>query len=300
MTLALSASIADGAPRSRIKPQLVNLSGSGASLEGLVIERDLERPHAGVDGGYTGSPKHVIVIHSRNRARLDWLSEGRRRQAVFSAGDAIVNPAGLFIAPRWSADVELLLLGVDPGYLNIVAEGMDHPGAVELRPRVQFRDELLEQLARALIAEFERPSPPDRLYAESVTHTLIAHLLRHHSSRSIGTTASRLGRGLSPRTLARVIDYIQAHLDGDLSLKQMAATAGISPSRFLALFKWDTGLAPHQYVIAQRVEAASALLRHTSLPIAQIATRTGFADQSHLTRLMRRHTGLTPRLVRRG
>lgn len=80
----------------------------------------------------------------------------------------------------------------------------------------------------------------------------------------------------------------------------IAKAVEISPSYFLTLFKQSTGMAPHQYVITRRIERAKALLTQTRLPIAEIATRTGFADQSHLTRLMRRHTGLTPKMLRDG
>jgi AraC family transcriptional regulator len=103
---------------------------------------------------------------------------------------------------------------------------------------------------------------------------------------------------LPPRKLARVIEYINYHLGEALSLEMIAGVAEISPSYFLTLFKQSTGLAPHQYVVRQRIEQAKALLTQTRLPIAEIASRTGFADQSHLTRLMRRRTGLTPKILR--
>jgi AraC family transcriptional regulator len=97
-----------------------------------------------------------------------------------------------------------------------------------------------------------------------------------------------------------VLDYIHAHLNEPLSLKTIAKVIDISPSHFLTLFKQSTGLSPHQYVIAQRIEKAKLLLRKTDLPIAEIADQTGFADQSHLTRMMRRHTGRTPKMLRDG
>ena len=53
-------------------------------------------------------------------------------------------------------------------------------------------------------------------------------------------------------------------------------------------------LADHRYVIERRVAAARALLMETGLSIAQVALEVGFAHQSHLTRCMRRLTGLTP------
>jgi AraC family transcriptional regulator len=125
---------------------------------------------------------------------------------------------------------------------------------------------------------------------------LIARLIRKHSVAGIKPPVAR--GGLPPRKLARVIEYINDHLGETLSLEMIAGVAEISPSYFLTLFKRSTGLAPHQYVVRQRIEQAKALLTQTRLPIAEIAGRTGFADQSHLTRLMRWHTGLTPKILR--
>src|SRR5574337_236427 len=281
---------------SLIKPHLTNLSGSGAILDGMIIERDLEQPNSGIYRPTGHNPKHIVVLHSAHPAILEWRINGTQKKAFFSEGEAIINPAGLFVAPRWKASVELLLMAINPGLVNQIAREMGSDGHVELKPRFHFRDELLEQLAKSLIAEFEQTSPPDRVYADSLTHTLILHLIKKYSGTRIRPQTAK--HGLPQRTLARVVEFIDMHLVENLSLRTIAQAAEMSPSYFLTLFKRWNGLAPHQYLIAKRIERARALLTQTKLPIVDIATQAGFADQSHLTRLMRRHTGLTPRLVR--
>jgi AraC family transcriptional regulator len=79
-------------------------------------------------------------------------------------------------------------------------------------------------------------------------------------------------------------------LSEPVSLDDLANLAGLSPFHFVAMFKRSTGLAPHQYLLAQRIERARALLAESRVPIADVAARTGFADQSHLMRVFRRHT----------
>lgn len=281
---------------SLIKPHLKNLSGSGMKLDGMIIERDLEEPNSGIYRPTGQSPKHIVVLHSAHPATLEWRINGTPNKAFFSGGEAIINPAGLFVAPRWKAPVELLLMAINPGLVNQIAREMGSDGQLELKPRFHFRDELLEQLAKSLIAEFEQTSRPDRVYADSLTHTLIVHLIKKYSEAHIRPQSAK--HGLPQRTLARVIEFIDAHLGEDLSLRTIADVAEMSPSHFLTLFKRSSGLAPHQYLVAKRIERARTLLTQTKLPIVEIATQAGFADQSHLTRLMRRHTGLTPRLVR--
>jgi AraC family transcriptional regulator len=283
--------------RSLIKPHLTYLSGSGTRLDGIIVERDLEQPNSGIYRPTGHSPKHIVVLHSAHPAKLKWRINGRQKEAFFSGGEAIINPAGLFVAPRWSSAVELLLMAINPGFVNRIATEMGAGSPVELTPRFHVRDALLEQLGRSLIAEFEQASPPDRVYADSLTHTLIVHLIKKYSGTRVRPHTAK--HGLPQRRLAQVVEFIDAHLSDDLSLRLIADVAKMSPSYFLTLFKRSTGLAPHQYLVEQRIEKARSLLIQTKLPIADIATRVGFADQSHLTRLMRRHTGLTPGLVRR-
>jgi AraC family transcriptional regulator len=85
----------------------------------------------------------------------------------------------------------------------------------------------------------------------------------------------------------------------ELSLNELAAIAQMSPSHFKACFKESTGMPVHQYVIAARVEYALQLLTNTSLPLAEVALCAGFANQSHLSRHLRRFHNVTPAAVRR-
>jgi AraC-like DNA-binding protein len=105
-------------------------------------------------------------------------------------------------------------------------------------------------------------------------------------------------RGLTHTQLQLALDYIHTHLNRDLSLAELAGVISISPTYFASLFKQAMGIAPHQYVIQQRVERAKLMLSKTDLAIADIATQVGFSSQSHLTQQFKRVTGLTPKQVR--
>ena len=104
--------------------------------------------------------------------------------------------------------------------------------------------------------------------------------------------------GLTPSKLQLTTAYIQAHLAHALSLVELAAVTQTSPPHFAHLFKQATGQTPHQYVIQCRMERAKHLLTGTTLPIHEIGTRVGCADQSHFTALFRRYVASTPKAYR--
>jgi AraC family transcriptional regulator len=280
--------------RSLIKPHLINLSGSGATFDEIIVERNVERCDTLADGPSLKSVRHAIVVHARHPSKLECRVNGVRQTATFAEGDMIVSPAGLVATPHWSDDVEILLLALNPGFVARVAEEM-RGGVVEVIPQFHFRDELLRCLANGLVGEFERETPPERLYVESLAYALTTHLIKNYSVRGIAPPPRG---GLAPRRLSRVLEYMRERLGGELSLADMAAAAEISPSHFAVLFKRATGMSPHRYALNQRIERARELLQDVAIPISEIAAQTGFADQSHLTRVMRRHTGLTPKMIR--
>jgi AraC family transcriptional regulator len=104
---------------------------------------------------------------------------------------------------------------------------------------------------------------------------------------------------LSRPQLRRVTDFIEAHLDDDLSLRRLAPVAGLGLSHFKLLFRGSTGLPLHQYVIRRRVERARQLLAEGELPMSLVALEAGFTHQSHMARHMRRLLGVAPSALAR-
>jgi AraC-like DNA-binding protein len=106
----------------------------------------------------------------------------------------------------------------------------------------------------------------------------------------------RKPRGLSARRLKAVLGDIREHLHAALTLRDLAAVAHLSPYHFARGFKDSTGLLPHRYVIARRIERARELLQgEEELSLAQVAARVGFWDQGHFTRHLKRLVGVTPK-----
>lgn len=91
----------------------------------------------------------------------------------------------------------------------------------------------------------------------------------------------------------RARDYLVQHFAENVSLDELAGVANLSPFHFSRVFSEQLGMPPHAFQIQLRVERAKALLR-AGWPIPQVASHTGFADQSHLTRHFKRLAVVTP------
>ncbi|ARP87029.1 helix-turn-helix domain-containing protein [Bordetella genomosp. 9] len=101
------------------------------------------------------------------------------------------------------------------------------------------------------------------------------------------------------RVIERALGMMRRHLDRDLSVADIARGAGASTARIYQLFRDRIGKTPHEALVDMRLDAAQRLLASTTLPIAEVARRTGHADQSTLTRRLRRSRGVTPGAYRR-
>lgn len=112
-------------------------------------------------------------------------------------------------------------------------------------------------------------------------------------------TAASLPRGnRDTAAVARACAYLVDHLDAPVSLDDLVAVTGLSRFQLLRAFAAERGMPPYAWLIAVRISRARALLAD-GVPVVDVASATGFFDQSHLTRHFRRLTGSTPSAYQR-
>lgn len=176
------------------------------------------------------------------------------------------------------------------GFLQRVAEEMQmRPARAGLEARHLIEEARLSHLMLAIEADHHSGTPGGRLYTDSLGVALAVQLLAGYAA------AARQSEALSARQVQRVVDFVEANLDADLSLDALATVAGVSRSYLQRAFRSSKGTSLHRYVVERRVERARLLLMKRSLPASEIALAAGFANQSHMARWMRRLLGVTPR-----
>jgi AraC-like DNA-binding protein len=99
----------------------------------------------------------------------------------------------------------------------------------------------------------------------------------------------------TPAWAVELKEMIQDHIDSNISLKEISKNLEINPSYLSREFsKYFEDLSFGEYIRKQRIEKAIELIQSASYSLTEIAYLTGFSDQSHFTRIFKKHTGKNP------
>jgi AraC family transcriptional regulator len=259
-----------------------------------------------IDLPEVSNAQHIIVL-PLGHPILNWEYglEGRWQRVSylepdFTSGYIDLLPADL--PYRWRANstvstIEWVHCYLEPTFVAQIAHESVNPDRVELVLTLKKADPLIHRLSLALKYSLEADGIGNRFYADSLATAIAAHLLRHYSTRH--HRFPEYEDGLSKPKLRQAFEYIEAHLTEDILLSAIATELGMSQYYFCQLFKRSTGMTPHQYLIAQRIERAKHLLNKPELTITFVALECGFANQSHFAKCFRQYTGMNPKEFRK-
>jgi AraC family transcriptional regulator len=216
-----------------------------------------------------------------------WLSPGGLHEDFIDISDPLPGILHIYLPSNHFSPANL---GID----------LDKSLITSLRYESGFQDPLLAEIAYAIASELQFPTSSGRLLAETLASSLAARLVQNHLGSSPAQAFPRITQeGLDRRRLCRVLEYIEANLEGDLSVDQLASIACLSRFHFARAFKAAVGRSPHRYVSAKRLERAKALLIRRDQSLVEIALALNFSCQANFTRAFRQMTGQSPGQYRR-
>ncbi|WP_158794779.1 helix-turn-helix domain-containing protein [Granulicella sp. L60] len=158
-------------------------------------------------------------------------------------------------------------------------------------------DPVVHHLGQTLLSSLEHPLHTSKIFINHVLHALNCHFV--YSYGGVRLSTPQLRGGLSSLQIRRATEFLEAHLDGNIVLQQVAEACELSVSHFARAFKQTFHKPPYKWLTERRVDRAKDLMTNTQLPLADIATQCGFADQSALNHFFKRTHGVTPGLWRR-
>ena len=205
--------------------------------------------------------------------------------------------------PRWVVESDGgaqhdIGIKLDPEFL---LEAADMAGIAlkraDLYSRFAILDTRLTEVMKLLADDYRAGSPFGVIFGESLATMMAVHVAQNYGDHPNRSVASP-GR-LSTTQLKQVEDLIRARISERLSLHDIAHELGYSAYHFHRVFRQQTGVPLHEYVLRQRVALAKSLLINTDLSSEAVAAECGFSDSSHLSRALKRETGLPPTAFRR-
>jgi len=239
-------------------------------------------------------PFHVICMNAGQPVRLEQTVDGQKETVDSILGDLAIYPAYATQTFRWNKETDFFNLFLPPSFLAQVSYDVFGRDRLELVPHLTtLSDPFVQQIGFALKTSLEIDGNSSCLYADAIAHALVVHLLARYSTHSRQIKA--IAGGFTPAQWNQIIDFINANLDRNIHLTELAEIVKFSPYHFAHVFKKSTNTSPHQYVIRCRIERAKQLMAIGELSIATIAQTVGFASQGHFTYHFKRLVGVTPK-----
>lgn len=187
------------------------------------------------------------------------------------ADEQALNYRCLFVSPAF-----LQYAVLDPGATRLpLFERLLCPGDIKLF-------QCLGSAHRCLETEH------DTFEAETLLTSGLAALAAYSGQRH-----AKIEAGREPRHVTAIREFLDANYDRRIALATLARLVRLNPVYLVRSFRSSVGLPPHAYQRQLRLSRARQLLR-SGTPPAEVAGMVGFADQSHLSRLFKQTTGVTP------
>jgi AraC family transcriptional regulator len=285
----------------------------------VAICNDQPEPLYGSAAENLPSPSPTLLIEAHRCRPNDWHTRTIPNQVLTlflepgsvmhaaggSAPSAIAVPAQAVVfslrgqpeTVQWMKPTHVLGVQIDDRVLADAAQNLFEAQNFELLPSSGVHDARLSSLLNAIYVEQAGGYASGRLFVDGIEQALAALLVSHHGTRKLQFQAA--AGGLPASRARRLVEYIEAHLDGSLTLKELADCAAYSPSHFSRLFRETFHMGPHRFVLNLRIERAKALLTRRDHSILEVALLCGFQTQQHFARIFRQLVGITPGEYRR-
>lgn len=234
------------------------------------------------------APATSLALHAHARAYFCFVVQGGYRETAGACerecnpSSIVLHPAGELHANKFvGAGSHLFRVEVDDAWF---AELREHG----------VRDDIPAEAHGGPISLIAT-----RLFRESRQRDSLTPLMIEALTLELAIAMARRDGGRAPDWLPRLDEYLHEHFADHLRLQDLAHAAGVHPGHLSRVFRARYGCSVGEYARRLRIDRARQELVTTDAPIADVAASTGFADQSHFSRVFARVTGFSPARYRR-
>jgi AraC family transcriptional regulator len=231
----------------------------------------------------------VLAMALRRGAIEMGLHRSEMIRLTYDTGEMSLVPRHF---EKWfrNEDLHYLCIAISDFALTEASDGTS--GEVELRRADRLVDARLRALLDAVNTERIAGFPNGKLFLDSVEQALAVALVNGYAVRHRSVQTYRGGLGCA--RLRRIKEFVEAKMEDELTLCEMAQSVELSTAHFSRMFRKSTGESPHYFVLRQRVERAKEMLRAAETRVLDVAVASGFKTQQHFARVFRRICGVSP------
>lgn len=241
----------------------------------------------------------LIVDYQQGATPMDREVDGRWTRTICEPGQFSLLSRSTDSHWHWTENLVVNHVYLSEPLMGRIASEMQgrEIDRVELHDVLRGVDPVVSRLSAEIHHEAAHHGCGGALYAEAVSVQLAVHLLRRYAT-CCGKAPAQAGR-LSARALARLAEYVDAHLHEHITIESMARVLGLGVWTLNRQLRQTCNASAYGFVVERRIERCQQLLRAGELPLKQVAAAAGFADQAHMTRTFRARVGTTPAEYRR-
>jgi AraC family transcriptional regulator len=265
-----------------------------------VTEVRCDNPLPQMRGSIQREDAFLVGLHLRDFPNREHWEDGRGTQVCdLRAGESCLydlkrGPGALLDKPYHT-----LVFYLPRAALDAIADEANSPriGDLSYKPGAGVNDVTISCLGNLLLPALSHPDQANLLFLDHVLLALGVHVAQTYGGMRPMSRSAR--GGLAPWQERRATEILRANLKGGVALKEVARECSQSVGYFSHAFRRTMGVAPHQWLIEQRVALSKEKLRDDRLSLSDVAAECGFSDQSHLTRAFKQTVGVSPGAWRR-
>jgi AraC family transcriptional regulator len=265
-----------------------------------VTEIRCDNPLPEMSGSIQQEDAFLVALQLRDLPNREYWEGGRQASVCdLRAGESCLHdlkrdPTALLDKPYHS-----LFFYLPRAALDAITDEANAPRIRDLsyEPGAGVNDVTISGLGSLLLPALSHPDQANPLFVDHVLLAVGVHIAQTYGGMR---PMSRLARGgLASWQERRATEILRANIKRGVALKEVARECGLSVGYFSHSFRRTLGVAPHKWLIEQRVVLSKEKLRDDGLSLSDVAMECGFSDQSHLTRVFRQTVGVSPGAWRR-
>jgi AraC-like DNA-binding protein len=242
----------------------------------------------------------LVTLHLSDSRNREYWEDGRRVSVCdLRAGESCLHDLKRDPTAFPDKAFHSLVFYLPRAALDAIADDANAPriGDLSYKPGAGVNDLTISGLGSLLLPALSHPDQANPLFVDHVLLAVGVHIAQTYGGMRPMWRPAR--GGLAPWQERRARELLRANIKRGVALKEVARECGLSVGYFSHAFRRTLGVAPHKWLIEQRVVLSKEKLRDDGLSLSDVAAECGFSDQSHLTRAFRQTVGVSPGAWRR-